>query len=400
MDKIGNELLKGYEGIFFDEETQKKLVELQENGLSDIVNDMHITFKFGELDKFPDELMNKEIVLKLIGYASDGKNSGFQVEIPEELDSYYKNQNRPHITVSLGEVDGVKGKPVDTGTMDFNPINPIEISGRLGYFVFRKDRTKSGKVMDNSLFNEHSKETFEHSAKGVSEGISPREGEIEDENVEKLKRFKEKLDLGEEIKEEDILGIEDFVYEKIKLNPNIMKKLDSSSLKAVMDGYCDLKDIKNILKYANIESISNFEIIDMISFEVGNELFDLCYAGKGFIEGTDEILGINQKGIQIIANKIVDIVSERNSNEQAQVVSVMLEIWKKYMEPSESEIEDIKGSVNEVIAKRNETKYKKDDFKSIDVRYGEIEEVLDETIAVQKTNSNKQEKKGQTQGDS
>lgn len=180
MNKIENKILKGYQGIFFDEETQKKLVELQENGLSDIVNDMHITFNFGELYKFSDELMNKEIALKLIGYASDGKNSGFQVELPEELNSYYKNKNEAHITVSLGEVDGVKGKAVDTGTMKFEPINPIEISGKLGYFVFREDRTKSGKVMDNSLFEEHIKETSEHSAKEVSGEISPREGEIEE----------------------------------------------------------------------------------------------------------------------------------------------------------------------------------------------------------------------------
>lgn len=148
--------LKGYQGIFFDEETQKKLVELQKNGLNDIVNDMHITFNFGELGQYPDELMNKGIALKLIGYASDGKNSGFQVELPEELKSYYKNQNPPHITVSLGEVDGVKGKAVDTGTMNFEKLEePVEISGSLGYFVFREDRSKSGKVMDNSVFKEN-----------------------------------------------------------------------------------------------------------------------------------------------------------------------------------------------------------------------------------------------------
>lgn len=180
IEKIESKILKGYQGIFFDEETQKKLVQLQENGLSDIVNDMHITFNFGELDKYPDELMNKEIALKLIGYASDGKNSGFQVELPEELKSYYKNKNGAHITVSLGEVDGVKGKAVDTGTMNFEEIDPVEISGKLGYFVFREDRTKSGKVMDNSLFEEQSKGTSEHSAKEISEGITPREGEIEE----------------------------------------------------------------------------------------------------------------------------------------------------------------------------------------------------------------------------
>lgn len=357
MDKKESKILKGYQGIFFDEETQKKLVQLQEDGLDDVVNDMHITFNFGELYKFPDELMNKEIVLKLIGYASDGKNSGFQVEIPEELDSYYKNKNGAHITVSLGEVDGVKGKAVDTGTMNFEEIDPVEISGKLGYFVFRKDRTKSGKVMDNSLFEENIKETTK---------------DLTDEEL----------------------------YEEIKLNPHIMKQLDAPSLKAAMEGYVELKDAKNILKYANIESISNPEIIDLISYEVGGELWDFCYGGHGFIEGDDEVLGLNKKGIQIISNKIVDIASERDSNEQSQTISVMLDIWKKFMEPYDDEINDVKAFVNEIITKRNEEKYKKDDFKSVDVRYGEIQEVLDETIVEQdRINNPEQEKKGQTQGD-
>lgn len=146
-------VLKGYQGLFLDDKTQKELVELQERGLSNIVKDMHITFKFGDTEKYPEELLDKEFVLKVVGYASDGKNSGFQVELPDELKEYYKNNNGPHITVSLGEVEGVKGKAVDTGTLDFKPIQePIEIQGKLGYFVFGK-----GKVMDNSIFEEEKK---------------------------------------------------------------------------------------------------------------------------------------------------------------------------------------------------------------------------------------------------
>ena len=144
------EKLKGYQGIFFDQETQEKLIKLQKKGLSDVVKDMHITFKFGETEQFPEELMDKNITVRIVGYASDGKNSGFQIELPEELQKYYKNENGPHITVSLGEVDGVKGRAVDTGIMDFEPIpveNQVEISGQLGYFIFGK-----GKIMNNSIF--------------------------------------------------------------------------------------------------------------------------------------------------------------------------------------------------------------------------------------------------------
>lgn len=150
---MAKKILKGYQGIFLNEETQEKLVELQKEKLADTVKDMHITFKFGTTEKFPQELMKKEYPLKVVGYASDGKNSGFQVELPEELMTYYKNKNNPHITVSLGEVDGVKGKAVDTGTLEFKPIEePVEIQGQLGYFVYGK-----GKVMDNNIFEEEKK---------------------------------------------------------------------------------------------------------------------------------------------------------------------------------------------------------------------------------------------------
>lgn len=174
---MSKKTLKGYQGLFLDDKTQEKLVELQEKGLSDIVKDMHITFKFGKTEQYPPELMEKEFTLKIVGYASDGKNSGFQVELPAELSSYYQNQNSPHITVSLGEIDGVKGKAVDTGTLNFEPIEePIEIPGKLGYFVFGK-----GKIMDNSIFEEekkmedHEVNTIDIAKLGVEIGMESKE---------------------------------------------------------------------------------------------------------------------------------------------------------------------------------------------------------------------------------
>ncbi len=150
--------IKGYQGIFLDEETQAKLVELQKVGLDTVVKDMHVTLNFGELQKYPQELMEKDIPIELVGYASDGKNSGFEIKIPEEIKSYKSNNNPLHITVSLGEVDGVKGNPVDTGKLKFEKLEePIQINGRLGYFKFEEDRTKSRIVMDNSIFENERK---------------------------------------------------------------------------------------------------------------------------------------------------------------------------------------------------------------------------------------------------
>ena len=143
--------LKGFQGIFLDNEVEKQLIALQERGLEGNIENMHITFKFGDTEKYPEELIGREFVIKITGYGSDGKNSGFSVELPEELKTYYKSSSIPHITVSIGEVDGIKGKPVDTAKLDFKPLKePIEIQGKLGYFIFGK-----GMSMDNSIINEH-----------------------------------------------------------------------------------------------------------------------------------------------------------------------------------------------------------------------------------------------------
>ena len=65
---------------------------------------MHVTFNYGRLYKFPENIVGKEVEVIIVGYGSDGLNSGFAVEIPEELNEFYKNKSVAHITVSLGEL--------------------------------------------------------------------------------------------------------------------------------------------------------------------------------------------------------------------------------------------------------------------------------------------------------
>ena len=142
--------MTGIQGIFLDETSKKRLIALQEKKLKYIVRDMHITFKFGKTEKYPEEVLNKDYEVKIVGYAATDKNSGFQVELPEELKAYFKNENGPHITVSIGEVDGIKGKAYETGLLHFSEIkSPFMISGRFGYYINGK-----GKIMDNSIFKE------------------------------------------------------------------------------------------------------------------------------------------------------------------------------------------------------------------------------------------------------
>ena len=87
------ENLRGFQGIFLDKETEEKLINLQKDGLESNIQNMHITFKFGDIEEYPKELMNKNFKIKIIGYGSDGKNSGFLVEVPQELKKYYKSSS-------------------------------------------------------------------------------------------------------------------------------------------------------------------------------------------------------------------------------------------------------------------------------------------------------------------
>ena len=139
--------LFGYQGIFFDDTVRTELIKLQKKGLNENIINIHVTFNYGRLYKFPENIVGKEVEVIIVGYDSDGLNSGFAVEIPEELNKFYKNKSVAHITVSLGELNGIKGKAVDTGKLKFNKLDKIlKIKGRIGYF-------SSGVVFDNSIFN-------------------------------------------------------------------------------------------------------------------------------------------------------------------------------------------------------------------------------------------------------
>ena len=151
-----NKQLKGFQGIFLEQEIEQELIAMQKKGLESNIENMHITFKFGDIEKYPEELIGKEFEIKITGYGSDEKNSGFSVELPEELRKFYKSSNIPHITVSIGEVDGVKGKPVDTAKLDFMPLDePKKINGKLGYFIYGQ-----GMSMNNEIINEYQRENM------------------------------------------------------------------------------------------------------------------------------------------------------------------------------------------------------------------------------------------------
>ena len=120
-----------YIGIFVDYDTLQKFVNdnITKDRLSRVIERPHVTFAFRPKEYNPD-LIGKLVMLKVVGYACDGKNQGLQVMMEEtsnpEILAEFKKIKNPHITLSTS----ADGKPVDTGKMKFKPINnPFYIIG-------------------------------------------------------------------------------------------------------------------------------------------------------------------------------------------------------------------------------------------------------------------------------
>ena len=162
-----------YQAIFIKKKDVKKLIEGQGEKLSKEVEDIHCTFKFlpseKEIKKF-SELLGKELTLKVVGYCSDGKNSGYEIELSPEQESAYTNSHNednekgiqivkrtpPHITVSLEE----GAKAVDSGMLPFSKegFEPFIIHGRAGFFTSRiQDNERKTEIIYEPVLKENEK---------------------------------------------------------------------------------------------------------------------------------------------------------------------------------------------------------------------------------------------------
>lgn len=130
-----------YEGIFFNKETSDYISSLDQNKLPVINDEIHCTFKSKPTnDELFDEILGQEITIELIGYGSDGKNSGFEIKLPEKYQKYYINYEEedptklktPHITTSIT----ADSKAYLTKNLKFNPLeNPIQVTGKFAYWI-------------------------------------------------------------------------------------------------------------------------------------------------------------------------------------------------------------------------------------------------------------------------
>jgi len=113
-----------YWGIFFDDPHQ-----ILEGTLEKQIEFPHVTYGF----KVPypeEELQGVLCIVKLIGYGKDDNNEAWLVELPTWTLGYYHGATNPHIAISVSKT----GKPVDSGKLEFQSIDPIKIVGRFGYF--------------------------------------------------------------------------------------------------------------------------------------------------------------------------------------------------------------------------------------------------------------------------
>ena len=133
-----------YFGIFF-EECESLKIELNEKvKLEKLPNNFHCTFKFAPKNfAFYNEVIGKDISIALVGYGNDGKNSGFEIDFPQNLNKYFNNYDKqgnlkvPHITTSMA----FDGKAVNTASLNFEKLNePILVTGKFGYFIREKDK--------------------------------------------------------------------------------------------------------------------------------------------------------------------------------------------------------------------------------------------------------------------
>jgi hypothetical protein len=135
-----------YEAIFLDEESINLIHELEENKLDRVNDEIHLTLKYKPKDnEIFNDIVGKEFDMYLIGYANDGMNSGFEIELTKELKPYYINYDeintttlkKPHITASLSN----EAEAVNTKNLNFIKLpQKYKVKGRFGYWIEDDDK--------------------------------------------------------------------------------------------------------------------------------------------------------------------------------------------------------------------------------------------------------------------
>ncbi len=137
-----------YTGLFVDSrELHEKIKNIPgAKRLERLVENPHVTlwyYRDGHKE-IPTSEYGRIVDIRIVGYANDGSNEGVKIELTgidrsngqDKLSGIVDDNKTHHITISLGP----DAKAVDTGMLDFVPIEPIELTGIFG--VFCEDYSK------------------------------------------------------------------------------------------------------------------------------------------------------------------------------------------------------------------------------------------------------------------
>ncbi len=129
-----------YVGCFVKfEALQTAINGIRKNPLENDIQEPHITFAYKPLD-VNQSLFGKKVSIKIVGYGNDGQNEGLKVQLhcdEPDVQSMIDQIEVPHITIAVSS----EGKSVNTKGLQFESIDPIEMTGKYGGYA------KSGKVI-------------------------------------------------------------------------------------------------------------------------------------------------------------------------------------------------------------------------------------------------------------
>ena len=135
-----------YEAIFLDDESLKLIHQLETKKLDRINDEIHLTLKYRpNKNEIFNDVVGEYFEMYLIGYGNDNQNSGFEIELSDNLKNYYINYDeenpsilkKPHITASLSE----EAEAVNTKNLDFQTLpSKYKIKGRLGFWIEEDDK--------------------------------------------------------------------------------------------------------------------------------------------------------------------------------------------------------------------------------------------------------------------
>lgn len=115
-----------YWGLFIEDRS------LFKSNLENEVVWKHVTFGFKT--PCPIKMVGSRWTLKIVGYACDGDNEAYLVELPHEVKRFYGNVATPHITVSTSK----DGKPKNSGYLPFERLpeeEQFECEAVFGYVM-------------------------------------------------------------------------------------------------------------------------------------------------------------------------------------------------------------------------------------------------------------------------